>query len=301
MKITKQIKELYRIIHDLNRQRYDARDPKVITGKLLAELHLKKEKINSLHDVEFKVFSQWGDDGIIQYLVSTLNIPNKTFVEFGVENYTESNTRFLLINNNWTGLVIDGSDDNISYIKKDPIYWQYELHAKKAFITAENIESLIDEAGFDQQIGILSIDIDGNDYMVWKAITKYQPAIVIVEYNAAFGHQNPWIIPYDPKFARNTSDSRKLYWGTSLLSLCDLAAERHYDFIGCNLNGNNAYFIKKEINHSFKSLSCEEGIVEGKFREYFDKGEPVSAYKKLNYLKGMLVYNTRTGAIEKIQ
>src|SRR5579859_5594583 len=56
---------------------------------------------------EFKVFSQWGDDGIIQYLVNRLDIPNQTFIEFGTENYTESNTRFLLINNNWSGLVMD--------------------------------------------------------------------------------------------------------------------------------------------------------------------------------------------------
>ena len=76
---------------------------------------LKSKKIN---DYEFKVSSQWGEDGIIQYLVDHINIENKIFIEFGVENYTESNTRFLLANNNWKGMVIDGSKENISFIKK---------------------------------------------------------------------------------------------------------------------------------------------------------------------------------------
>jgi hypothetical protein len=120
--------------------------------------------IDHLYDVEFKVFSQWGDDGIIQYLIRNLDIPNKTFVEFGVENYTESNTRFLLINNNWSGLVMDGSSENISYIKNDEIYWQYDLQAKHAFIDVDNVNDLISCAGFSEELGLLHIDIDGNDY-----------------------------------------------------------------------------------------------------------------------------------------
>ncbi|MEI9956281.1 MAG: hypothetical protein WDM90_08255 [Ferruginibacter sp.] len=217
---------------------------------MMAEINTKKDKIESIQDVEFKVFSQWGDDGIIQYLISKLPIKNKTFVEFGVEYYTESNTRFLLINNNWSGLVVDGSEQHINYIKADSIYWQYELHAVKAFITAENIERLIDEAGFENELGILSIDIDGNDYTVWKAIKKYNPDIVIVEYNAAFGDNNPWITPYNPAFVREKTGYKKLFWGTSLMSICDLADEKGYDFIGCNLNGNNAYFIKRSVNNN---------------------------------------------------
>ena len=67
-----------------------------------------------LNDYEFKVSSQWGEDGIIQHLINKIEIKNKVFFEFGVENYTESNTRFLLHNNNWKGLVIDGSVENIS-------------------------------------------------------------------------------------------------------------------------------------------------------------------------------------------
>lgn len=96
-------------------------------------------------DNEFKVFSQWGEDGIIQFLIDNIDIKEKTFIEFGVENYTESNTRFLLQNNNWRGLVIDGSEENISYIKNDSIYWKHNIKAECAFITKDNINQLINK------------------------------------------------------------------------------------------------------------------------------------------------------------
>src|SRR5947209_2490222 len=89
------------------------------------ELHYKR--CQSLTEAEFSVYSQYGEDGIIQYLISRIDIPNKIFIEFGVENYREANTRFLLVNNNWSGLVIDSCRSNIHYIRKDPIYWKHQL------------------------------------------------------------------------------------------------------------------------------------------------------------------------------
>ena len=84
---------------------------KIILGKLLSELNLKKtpQKVN---EIEFKIFSQFGDDGIIQFLINKIDFDEdrKFFVEFGVENYEESNTRFLLFNNNWSGLIMDSSE-----------------------------------------------------------------------------------------------------------------------------------------------------------------------------------------------
>src|ERR1700757_1212400 len=114
-KIKNSVKKMQLVLNNAARVRSfvdkkndDTKNREVLFGKILNELHLKKE-ITSLQDVEFKIFSQWGDDGIIQYLISKLNITSKTFIEFGVETYIESNTRFLLINNNWSGMVIDGS------------------------------------------------------------------------------------------------------------------------------------------------------------------------------------------------
>ena len=167
---------------------YDVHKSLLLNGKILAEMNSKKSIIESLDEVEFQVFSQRGEDGIIQYILSKIEVPNKIFVEFGVETYTESNTRFLLISNNWSGLVIDGSKKNIDFIKKDFIYWKYDITAVESFITKENINQLIGNYTKEiQDIGLLSVDIDGNDYWVWESIECIKPRIVICEYNSAFG------------------------------------------------------------------------------------------------------------------
>ena len=107
--------------------------------------------LDNIQDAEFKVFSQFGDDGIIQYLVNRVEIPAAQcrFIEFGVENYRESNTRFLLLNNNWSGLILDGSPENITSIKNDQIYWKHDLTAVHAFIDRDNINEIIAANGFD--------------------------------------------------------------------------------------------------------------------------------------------------------
>jgi hypothetical protein len=120
-----------------------------------------------VRQAEFRVFSQWGEDGIIQYLVARVPIQRRVFVEFGVENYAESNTRFLLLKDQWSGLVIDGSPEHIDYIRRDPIYWATSLKAECAFVTKDNINALLTGNGIAGDIGLLSVDIDGNDYWIW--------------------------------------------------------------------------------------------------------------------------------------
>ncbi len=281
----------------------DAKDPKVNVGKILAEMNSQKQTIKSLSEVEFQVFSQFGDDGIIQYLASKIDIPHKTFVEFGVENYKEANTRFLLLNNYWSGMVIDGSASNIRAIKGDIISWSSELYAKEAFIDASNINKLIKEfldLGYDRELGILSVDIDGNDYWVWKAIDVVSPVIVIAEYNSLFGFEKPYTVPYDPTFVRNTKYNIS-YWGTSLGALCHLAQEKNYAFVGCNQAGNNAYFIRRDkMTSALQEVSCKEGFVSSKFRELIDDktGERPFGKQRVEYIKGLPLHNVATDKIE---
>ena len=175
---------------------------------------------SGFRESEFRVFSQWGEDGIIQFLLQHVPIKRPLFIEFGVENYIESNTRFLLTNNQWSGIVIDGSDENIEYIKRDPIYWAANLKAVSAFITKDNINELITQNGITGDIGILSIDIDGNDYWVWKAIDCVSPSIIICEYNSLFGPVAEVTTPYDPAFVRDTALFSKVYYGASISALC---------------------------------------------------------------------------------
>lgn len=233
-----------------------------------------------LADAEFKVYSQWGEDGIIQFLVSRVRPLEPTFVEFGTQNYTESNTRFLLVNDNWRGLVMDGSEAEIGFVRSDVIYWRHDLEAVSAFITAENIDQLIARRFAGPELGLLSVDIDGNDYWVWRAITRVQPSIVVCEYNSIFGARLAVTTPYRPDFQRTVAHHSNLYYGASLQALCRLAAEKGYAFVGSNSAGNNAFFVRRDRLGGLRALSAAEGYVESKYRESRD------ASGRLSYLRG---------------
>lgn len=292
--------DLQNRLKHLNRKfEIDGAISKVLLGKLLAKLN--QGTVSSLQDAEFRVFSQFGDDGIIQHLVHSLDIKDKRFIEFGVENYNESNTRFLLESNNWQGLVMDGSDKNIEYIHATSNHWRHHLTAISSFITAENINQTIKDTGFDSNVGLLHIDIDGNDYWVWKAMTVIQPDIVIVEYNSLFGSERAITIPYAADFTRFKAHYSGVYFGCSLAALCDLATEKGYVFVGCNSAGNNAYFVRRDKLKGLKELSCRQGYVLASFREHRDEQGNLtfmSALDASHSLKGLEVFNTRTSAIE---
>ncbi len=266
-------KFIKRFIYTTYRLQENVDDIKVLHGKLLAQAHLQNLPAlkKDIRQAEFKVFSQWGDDGIIQFLVSYLDIPTKTFIEFGVEDYSESNTRFLLINNNWKGVVLDGNPKDIQYIQEDEIYWRHDLTAKQVFVTAENINQVIKESGFTGEIGLLHIDIDGNDYWVWKSIEVVNPIIVIVEYNSVFGMDRAITVPYNPSFDRTEAHYTNLYFGASLKALVQLGEMKEYYFIGCNSNGNNAYFVRRDKIKDLEIKSIQEGYVASRFRESVDK------------------------------
>jgi len=285
------------IINLSKRELDDTKSTKILLANLIHQQHLIREP-KSLHEVEFQVFSQWGDDGIIQYLISKINIEDKTFIEFGVENYIESNTRFLLINNHWTGLVIDGSNENIEYIRNDKISWACELMAIHSFITEDNINTIIKNAHF-KNVGLLSVDIDGNDYWIWKTIDDISPVIVIAEYNSLFGKNTKWTIPYDATFVRGQNKLPFCYYGASLGALSDLAEQKGYSLIGCNSKGNNAYFIRNDKLSFFEKKTVEESFVYCHFTEAFSD-KCLLTHEKIEILDGLPIYDITNNEIKKI-
>ena len=274
---------------------------RLLIGIGQTESIIKKQNYRTLADLELRVFSQFGDDGIIQYLAHNLDLSHKTFIEFGVEDYFESNTRFLLQKENWSGFVMDGSNKNISRLKKASFYWKHDLNSRAAFVTKDNINSLLLD-GMDDWDGldILHIDIDGNDYWIWKEI-EINPAIVIMEYNSNFGIDRAITIPYAADFYRTNAHYSNIYWGSSLKALHTLAIEKGYEFIGCNGAGNNAYFIRKDkMNERVKSVSLESGYVRSKYRESRDKnGNFTYATRKerAEILNGLPVYDINSETI----
>lgn len=232
---------------------------------------------SSLRASEFQVYSQWGVDGILQYLLRHVPVPNHTFVEFGVETYQEANTRWLLTEHQWNGLVIDGSEANIHHIQADPIYWQHELKAIQSFITRENINELITNAGISGKIGLLSVDVDGVDYWIWEAIHVIDPAIVVVEYNSLLGAEAALTVPYDPAFVRSVAHHSCNYYGASLAAFVALGKRKGYALVGANSAGNNAFFIKRELTSAaLPEVSAVEGYVRSHFRESRDESGRLS-------------------------
>ena len=224
-----------------------------------------------IEDAEFRVFSQWGEDGIIQYLTHAIPINRKIFVEFGVENYTQANTRFLLTNDYWAGLVLDGSQENIAYLKKDVIYWGYNLKAECAFITKDNINDLIRRNGIEGDIGLLSVDIDGNDYWVWKAIDCISPRIVICEYNGLWGPTAKVSTPYNPEFVRGRAHFSMVYYGASITALTDLAGKKGYSLVAGNEAGNNIFFVRNDLLGALRIVKPSEVYRQSAFRECHDE------------------------------
>lgn len=245
---------------------------RALSAKIIEMLQDAKDSVRDISDAEFSVFSQWGEDGIIHYLLRHVSVPNTAFVEFGVENYQEANTRWLVEGHNWSGLVIDGSQQHIDSIRTDPVYWKYRLEAVCAFVDAENINGLIGRNGVSGDIGLLSVDIDGMDYWVWKAIDVVKPAIVVVEYNSLFGPARSVTVPYDPNFVRQKAHYSWSYYGASLAALVGLGKTKGYAFVGSNSAGNNAFFVKSDLLRSpLRELTAQQGYVKRTFREARDR------------------------------
>lgn len=240
---------------------------KINQGLILSKINSTK-KYKKLSDYEFKIFSQWGEDGIIQFLINNIKINNKTFIEFGIEDFFESNCRFLLQKDNWNGFVIDGSIQNIQRLKNSYFYWMHSLNAICSFITKENINELLSMSGFDKDVGILSIDIDGVDYFVLENLTDWTPRILIVEYNSIFGINKPVSVPYSSTFIRNKFHYSNLYYGASLPAFVYLASKMNMALVGINSAGSNAFFVRRDLlNENVQEVSISECFIKAKFRE----------------------------------
>lgn len=255
------------------------------------------------NDYEFKIFSEWGDDGLIQYLIKNVPVANKTFIEFGVENYLESNTRFLMMNNNWSGYVMDGSAENMRSLRNRSWFFKYDLRCKAAWIDRENINELTSESSFTN-LGLLHIDLDGIDYFVLEAMdfTALNPSILILEYNFLFGIDRPISVPYDKGFERRKSHYSNLFFGASLPALTYLAEKKGYALVGCNSAGNNAYFVRRDLlNDRVRKQEIGMAFRAGRFRQgRTPKGRLsfLPREKELELIKGLQVINVITGSTE---
>lgn len=251
---------------ELQGLRYDLDELRASAGRVQARLTAELPP-GGLAEAEFKVFSQFGEDGIVQHLLRHVPIEHDVFVEFGVDDYRESNTRFLLYNDNWRGLVIDGGARHVEFLRDSDLMWRHEIDPVVAFIDRDNIDGLITGQGIRGDIGLLSVDIDGNDYWVLERIVSISPRILIVEFNSTLGPQRAVTIPYDPGFVRTTAHWSWLYFGASLAAITKLADDKGYALVGCNSNGNNAFFVRRDVLGPLPERSVAEAWRPSRFRE----------------------------------
>lgn len=205
-------------------------------------------QLPQLSETGFRVFSQFEEDGKLLFLFSLLGMNKPVFVEFGSDDGVNSNSANLYFHFGWTGLFIDGNARAIERGKRFFGRYPHPHFTPPVFvnsmITAENINALISENGFSGEIGLLSIDIDGNDYWVWKAIDVVQPQVVIIETHVEFGMRDI-IVPYDPHYM--FPGKHPLYHGASPVAMCKLAAKKGYRLVGANDRGFNLIFLRNDL------------------------------------------------------
>lgn len=200
--------------------------------RIIWELRLQGKAIADMTRYERRIGSQNGEDGVLEAIFAKIGTTNRYFVEFGSGNLSECNTFYLARWKGWKGLWMDAT------------YLDQWGRVKQECITPENVRALFQKYQVPQAFDLLSIDIDGNDYWVWKAITNYHPRVVVIEYNSTIPPTESKTIPYDPNYMW---DGRTNFFGASLLALKRLGEQKGYTLIGCESSGTNAFFVQQAL------------------------------------------------------
>lgn len=188
--------------------------------------------LTDLANCEHKVYSQNGEDGIIAAIFRAVGTTNQLLVEFGCDPEAKECNGAYWLEQGWQGLLMDASRRTLN---NPGGLVRYE------FIAAENVNQLFAKYGVPPSFDLLSVDIDGNDYWVWKAL-EYRPRVVVIEYNPYIPPDQRKVIPYDPYFVWKGTD----YFGASLLALKELGEHKGYTLVYCDSTATNAFFIANE-------------------------------------------------------
>ncbi len=205
-----------------------------------------------LWDAEVKVFSQWGEDGIIEYLCDVIKLDKPKMIEFGAGNFTECNSRFLAYNRGASVVLFDGRRDLVKSAKSQEIYWKSTIIPVTDWINPSNVNNLIEIAKKEiDGVDIISFDLDGNDYWIIKESDLSGARIIIVEYNPLFGWKFPVSVKENSDFDRTKAHYSWLFYGASILAFIELLASKGFIFVGTNRAGNNAFFLHENDAESF--------------------------------------------------
>lgn len=212
----------------------------------------------SFHDVGFRRYSQFEEDGILLLIFSLIGEESRKVVEVCCGDGQQSMAANLIVNHGWQGLLFEG---DLALVKAAQSFYKRQSDCllnqpiiKQAWITAESINSLIAEGGYSGEVDLLSLDIDGNDYWVWKAIDKISPRVCVFETHNIIPSNLALTIPYDPNFRKDITD----FHSASLLAITKLSKEKGYRLIGAHRHGFNAFFMRNDVGTDiFPEVSVE--------------------------------------------
>ena len=241
----------------------------------------KSGKLPKFDDTGFRVFSQYEEDGKLLYIFSIIGMQNKTFVEIGSDDGINSNCANLALNFGYHGLFLDGNPKAIKrgkrFYSKYPHPWMYQPKFTCAKVTAENINELIKTADLEGDIDLLSIDIDGNDYWVWKAIEQVTPNVVIIETHVEFGMRNI-VVPYDPDYVY--PGKHPVYHGASPIAMINLARSKGYRLVGANELGFNFIFVKNGLGEEhLPEVTVESILAHPSVKESWKRFDPIKDWE----------------------
>jgi hypothetical protein len=205
------------------------------------------------NEVGFKCYSQCDEDGILLFIFSILGVARKLCVEIAAGDGMECNSANLIVNHGWHGLLVDGNQANVQrgrrFFAQSRHTYVYPPKFVCEWITRSSINKILFDNGFQGEIDLLSLDIDGMDYWVWEAIEAVSPRVVVLEYQDILGPDVCWTVPYADDFSSQkypTTDGMPNFAGASLAAFVKLGRRKGYRLVGVNRYGFNAFFVRND-------------------------------------------------------
>lgn len=232
-----------------------------------------------VEEVSHDLFTYHGEDGIIAFLLGRMSNVPSLFTDIGAGDCMKSNCASLAVHTDWTGCFVDANDRQLQAGRN--FYHMLNNREKNirftcSLVTPDNVNRIISDAGIKGETGLLSIDIDGNDYWIWKAIDVIRPRIVVIEAKVEFGTDNR-VVPYG-NHNHHGVDAR--YNGASVEALRVLGKQKGYKLVAANKQGYNLFFVQEQ--ESLKELTTEEVLQDKETKQSF---YPASFFSKHHFEK----------------
>jgi hypothetical protein len=250
--IPKQINELKKDVRELRNMNYSLLE---LNQKLIFEHYKNNEGTINLSDKGFRVHSQFEEDGLLLYIFSKIGFTNRRGVEMCCGWGIESMLANLILYHGFDTLLFDGDKNSVerarNFFSNHPNTFQHPPKIIQEWITKENINKIIKENGFEGEIDIFSLDVDGVDYYLIKELSVIKPRVVICEIHNIIPPNLALTIPYSGDFDYRSGKYNPEFRSVSILAMVNLMQEKGYRLVGSHKYGFNIIFIRNDLGVEF--------------------------------------------------